>query len=153
MNDFAGSLVTPRPGVNRDNLLKTLQSVHTDVYNLRGGGGAGTAHERLLAYLEWASAAVRMLGNQVSTADLDHLVLTGRYRLLLSGVGTMTNTEQPVQRVVNGLVSLELDERVAAFDAAIKALERQIARWSALCALRGPGLRLLHRSRGQAGGG
>jgi hypothetical protein len=33
--------------------------------------------------------------------------------------------------VVNGLVSLELDERVEAFDAAIKALGRQIKRWSA----------------------
>lgn len=108
-------LVTPRPGLNRENLLKTLQSVYTDVYNLRGGGGAArNAHERLLAYVEWASAAVRMLGNQVSNGDLDRLVLTGRYRLLLAGlVGTMTSTEQPVQRVVNGLVSLELDERVA----------------------------------------
>ncbi len=126
-------LVTPRPGVNRENLLKTLQSVYTDVCNLRGGGGAArNAYERLLAYVEWTSAAVRMLGNQVSTGDLDRLVLTGRYRLLLAGlVGTMTSTDRPVQRVVNGLVSLELDERVANFEAAIKALQGQIARWSA----------------------
>jgi hypothetical protein len=73
-----------------------------------------------------------MLGNQVSNGDLDRLVLTERYRLLLAGlVGTATSTELPVQRVVNGLVSLELDERVADFDVAIKALQRQIARWSA----------------------
>jgi len=125
-------LVTPRPGVNRENLLKTLQSVHTDAYNLRGGGAARNAYERLLAYVEWTSTAVRMLANQISSGDLDHLVLTGRYRLLLAGlVGTMTSTEQPVQRVVNGLVSLELDERVADFEAAIKALQGQIARWSA----------------------
>ena len=72
-----------------------------------------------------------MLGNQVSDGDLDRLVLTERYRLLLAGLaGTMTSTEQPVQRVVNGLVSLELDERVADFEAAIKALQSQIARWS-----------------------
>lgn len=126
-------LVTPRPGVNRENLLKALQSVYTDVYNLRGGGGgARNAYERLLAYVEWTSVAVRMLGNQVGNADLDRLVLTERYRLLLAGlVGTMTSTERPVQRVVNGLVSLELDERVADFEAAIKALQGQIARWSA----------------------
>jgi rRNA-processing protein FCF1 len=125
-------LVTPRPGVNRENLLKSLQSVYSAVYNLRGGGGAAQdAYERLLAYIEWTSAAIRMLGNQVSNSDLDRLVLTERYRLLLAGVaGTMTSKERPVQRVLNGLVSLELDERVEDFDAAIKALQGQIARWS-----------------------
>jgi hypothetical protein len=52
-------LVTPRPGVSRENLLKALQSVHTDAYNLRGGGGAArNAYERLLAYVEWTSSAV-----------------------------------------------------------------------------------------------
>jgi rRNA-processing protein FCF1 len=124
--------ITPRPGVNRDNLLKTLQSVHTDVFNLRGGGGpARTAHDRWLAYLEWTSNAVRMLGNQISESDLNRLVLTDRYRLLLGGaVGTLTGTEMQVQRTVNGLVSLELDERVTAFDAAIQALRSQILRWS-----------------------
>jgi len=34
------------------------------------------------------------------------------------------------QRALNGLVSLELTQRVAAFEAAIKALEAQIGRWS-----------------------
>ena len=126
-------LVTPRPGVNRENLLRTLQSVYSDACNLRGGGGAArNAYERLLAYVEWTSAAVRMLGNQVSTRDLDRLVLTERYRLLAGLVGTMTSTERPVQRVLNGLVSLELDERVADFEAAINALQDQMARWSAL---------------------
>jgi rRNA-processing protein FCF1 len=124
-------LVTPRPGVNRDNLLAALQRVHNDVYNLRGGGGPSTSHKRLLAYLEWTSNTVRMLGNQVSSADLAHLVLTKRHELLLSGAGTLTGTEMEVQRVVNGLVSLELDQRVEAFDEAVKALDRQITRWSA----------------------
>ncbi len=124
-------LVTPRPGVNRDNLLKSLQSVHNEVFNLRAGSGPSTAYKRLLAYLEWTSNAVRMLGNQISSADLDRLVLTRRHELLLSGVGGMTSTEMEVQRVVNGLVSLELDQRVEAFDAAIKALDAQIGRWPA----------------------
>lgn len=125
-------LITPRPGVNRDNLLKALQSVHTDVFNLRSGGGpARTAHDRWLAYVEWTSSAVRMLGNQISGSDLNRLVLTERYRLLLGGaVGTLTGTEIQVQRTVNGLVSLELDERVADFDAAIQGLRTQITRWS-----------------------
>lgn len=125
-------LVTPRPGVNRENLLESLQSVYTDVYNLRGGGGTGrTAHDRLLAYIEWTNNAVRMLGNQLRSSDLDHLVLTDRYRLLVSGaVGTLTGTEVQVQRAVNGWVSLELDERVTDFEAAIQALQNHIRRWS-----------------------
>jgi hypothetical protein len=89
-----------------------------------------TAHKRLLAYLEWTSTAVRMLGYQVSDGDLNRLVLNERYKLLLSGVGTMTSTEMEVQRVVNGLISLELDERMAAFEAAIKAPQSLVDRWS-----------------------
>jgi hypothetical protein len=110
-----------------------LQSVYADACNLRGGGGAvQNAYERLLAYVEWTSGAVRMLGNQIGNDDLDRLVLTEWYRLLLAGLaGTMTSTERSVQRVVNGLVSLELDERVADFEAAIKPVQGQIARWSA----------------------
>jgi len=71
-----------------------------------------------------------MLANQISGDDLDRLVLTKRYELLLSGVGHMTGDELEVQRVVNGLVSAELDERVAAFEAAVAALEEQINRWA-----------------------
>jgi rRNA-processing protein FCF1 len=123
-------LVLPRPGVNRNHLLETLRRLHNEVFNLRGGGGPATAHKRLLAYLEWTSNAVRMLGYLISPADLDGLVLTERYKLLLSGVGTMTSTEMEVQRVVNGLVSLELDERVETFDAAVKALDQRIKLWS-----------------------
>ncbi len=126
-----GMLVTPLPGVNRDNLLKTLQSIQNEASNLRGGGGVHNAYERLLAYIEWTNTAVQMLGKQISSADLDFLVLTDRYRLLLAGVaGSMTSTERPVQRVLNGLVSLELNERVADFEAAIAALDTQISLWS-----------------------
>jgi PIN domain-containing protein len=122
--------VTPRPGVNSGNLLSSLCSIRTAVFNLRGG--PQVAHKRLLAYLEWSSDAARMLGNQISSADLDRLVLTRRHELLLSGVGSMTGTEMEVQRVVNGLVSLELDQRIDAFDQAIKELEEQVKRWPRL---------------------
>jgi hypothetical protein len=125
-------LITPLPGVNRENLLNSLQSVYTDVYNLRGGGGpAHTAHDRLLAYIEWTNSAVRMLASQLSSSDLTRLVLTDRYRLLVSGaLGTLTGTEKQMQRVVNSWVSLELDERVVDFEAAIQALRGRIALWT-----------------------
>jgi hypothetical protein len=58
-------------------------------------------------------------------------VLTDRYRLLVGGpVGTLTGTEMQVQRAVNGWISLDLDERVTNFEAAIQALQGQIARCS-----------------------
>jgi len=124
-------LVTPRPGVNRDHLLKVLRAIQGDVFNLRGGGGpARNAQERVLAYLDWTNNAVRMLGGQVSSRDLDRLVLTDRYKLLLTTAGTLTSTDTPIQRVVNGLLAVELEERVAAFDAGITALQNQILRWS-----------------------
>lgn len=120
-------LITPRPGIHRDNLLRDLRDVHTKVTNLQGGG-ARTAYDRLLAYLDWANEAVLVLANQISSADLGQLVLTKRYELLLSGVGSLAGTD--AQRLVNGLVSLEVRQRVDAFEAAIQTLRQHIERWS-----------------------
>lgn len=122
-------LVTPRPGIGRENLLQALRQVSADITRI-GAGAPQSAHKRLLSYLEWTSNAVQMLGYQVSREDLDRLVLTRRYEQLLSGVGTMTGTEIEMQRVVNGLISLETRDRTDAFEAAIKSLSGQIERWS-----------------------
>jgi hypothetical protein len=86
----------------------------------------------LLAYLEWAGEAARMLGYQISDADLASLVLNRRYELLLSSFGTMASPEMEVQRVVNDLVTLELDERAKDFDAAIKTLQSYQQRWKSV---------------------
>lgn len=123
-------LITPRPGVNRQSLLDTLREVHTAVFNLRGGGGPGSAQGRLAGYLEWATTTVQRLGNQISAADLDQLVLTRSYDRLFSIAGTMTGENIATQRILNGLVSLELTQRTDAFEAAIKALDEQTRRWS-----------------------
>jgi len=123
-------LVSPLPGTSRDHLLRTFREVHTAVYNLRGGGGPGTAQGRVAGYLEWVTNAVQQLGSQISAADLDRLVLTRTYDRLLSAAGTMTGTDISTQRVLNGLVGLELTQRADAFEAAIKALDAQIERWS-----------------------
>ena len=117
--------------MDRRHLLDTPRSVHTDVANLQSGTSHG-AYKRLLAYLEWTSNAAWSLANLISSDDLDELVLTKRYELLLSGVGNMTSDEVVVQRVVNGLVSTELTERTAAFGAAVAAVKEQISRWSQL---------------------
>jgi hypothetical protein len=121
-------LVTPLPGTGRDNLLKTLREVHTAAYNLRAG--PGPAYDRLTSYIEWATLTAQQLGNQITAADLDRLVLTRGYERLLSGFGSMTGLDAGTQRVLNGLVSLELTQRVDALDDAIKDLDAQIKRWS-----------------------
>ena len=120
--------VTLRPGVDRNQLLNTLRSLHTEVVNLRGGGGPGQAQDRIGRYLEWAASAVRHLGNQVAAADIDRLVLTRGYDSLLPAIG-LPGTDITTQRVLNGMISLELDQRAEALEAAIKALQAQIERW------------------------
>jgi hypothetical protein len=57
------------------------------------------------AYLEWVTNTVRQLGNQLSPADLDRLVLTRGYDRLLATAGAMTGTDIGTQRVLNGMVS------------------------------------------------
>ncbi|WP_247615814.1 PIN domain-containing protein [Streptomyces sp. MK37H] len=88
----------------------------------------GSAFEGLLTYLEWATESARMLRSQISGRDLDQLVFTDRYRDLLGSCGTLAGTAQ--QRLVNGLVQLEVAERIEAFEAAVAALDTRIGRWS-----------------------
>ncbi|MEU9685353.1 PIN domain-containing protein [Amycolatopsis japonica] len=121
-------LVTPRPGIDRNNLLNALRDVRDKAFTLRGGSVGGNAYEWLLAYLSWASDAVSALGQQISSADLDRLVLTTRYEQLLSGVGTLAGTH--TTRLVNLLVSQELQQRVDAFEEAVLTLQQHINRWS-----------------------
>lgn len=120
-------LVTPRPGTDRQNLLTLLQTLRDQAANLQSGG-AGSAYQWLLAYLNWTANAAGALGGQVGEADLTRLVLTKRYEQLLNGVGTLAGSD--TVPVVNLLVSLELRERVDAFDQAIVTLREVIERWS-----------------------
>jgi hypothetical protein len=55
-------------------------------------------------------------------------VFTDRYRALLGSCGMLAGTAQ--QRLVNGLVQLEVAERVEAFEAALAALDTQIRMWN-----------------------
>jgi hypothetical protein len=85
-------------------------------------------HQWFLSYVDWTNNAVRTLTNLISADDLDRLVLTRGHELLISGSNIMAGTDGA--RTVNGLVSVALDQRVAGFDDAIKALDAQIKRWS-----------------------
>ncbi|MEV5235255.1 PIN domain-containing protein [Streptomyces pseudogriseolus] len=119
-------LITPRPGADRKNIRQALSGVHTTAMNLQRP--YSSAFEGLLTYLEWATESARMLRSQISDRDLDQLVFTDRYRALLGSCGTLAGTAQ--QRLVNGLVQLEVAERIEAFEAAVAALDTRIGRWS-----------------------
>jgi rRNA-processing protein FCF1 len=86
------------------------------------------AYSRLIGYLDWSSNAVRMLHSQISAADIDRLVLTRRHQALLDGFGHLAGSSQ--ERVVNGLVDLELEQRIADLKGAIDTLLAQMERWN-----------------------
>ncbi|WP_369043448.1 PIN domain-containing protein [Streptomyces sp. Midd1] len=119
-------LVTPLPGTNREHLLETLRTLHNDAVNLRGGR-ADSAYQALLVYLNWSSKSVRMLRNQIRGTDIDRLILTRRHGVLLDGVGHLAGSDQ--QSLVNGLVALELDERIDELEQAIAEYEQVSKRW------------------------
>jgi hypothetical protein len=120
-------LVTPYPGANRDDVLRTLRDLKSAAQN--AGNVHGPAQTHLTAYLEWATDSARMLENRVSTADIDRLVLTRGYDRLLAAAGTLTGADIGTQRVLNGLVSHEIQQRVQALEDAIRDLDAQIRRW------------------------
>lgn len=119
-------LVTPIPGVHRDNVLQALRSVHTAAGNI-DGRVYSNAYDRLLAYLQWANESERLLTSQISARDIDRLVRTRTHQTMLDGVGHLAGTIQ--QRLVNGIVSLEIAQRVAALADAAQALQDQMERW------------------------
>ncbi|MFF8265667.1 PIN domain-containing protein [Streptomyces virginiae] len=120
-------LISPRPGADRTNIRQALSGVHITAMNLQQQS-YGNAFAGLLAYLEWATESARLLRSQISDRDLDELVFTDRYRALLGSCGTLAGSAQ--QRLVNGLVQLEVAERIEAFEGAVASLDRQISGWS-----------------------
>lgn len=89
----------------------------------------GPAQARLSAYLEWVTNSVRMLEHRVGTADIDRLVLTRGYERLLAAAGTLAGGDIGTQRVLNGLVSHEIQQRVQDLEEAVRDLDAQIRRW------------------------
>jgi PIN domain len=122
-------LITPRPGVNLDNLIQNFRSISSAATNVFGGSGS-TAQVYVLQYLDWAGQAARILGYQISEKDLASLVLTRRYEMLASSFGTMNSPLVEAQRVVRDLVRLEVGERIKDIDEAIKTLKAYKDRWT-----------------------
>lgn len=118
-------LITPRPGADRNSIASALREARFSAENLRSA--QGNAYERLLKYLEWVTVATRQLQSHISSTDVNELVLTSRYHALLSRSLTVPGASQ--ERLVNGLLDLELSERAEAFEEAETDLRARIDRW------------------------
>ncbi|MDW5322875.1 PIN domain-containing protein [Plantactinospora sp. KLBMP9567] len=118
-------LVTPLPGTNRQNLRQTLRQLHAAATNVRGGGAGHGEQVPIGSYFRWTDTAVGQLTGQVAERDIRRLVLTPRYWALLGSPNIGTPQFYAV-------LSREIDQRIAEFDAASRALESQIHRWADL---------------------
>jgi hypothetical protein len=121
-------LVTCVPGTRGENVLTALRGVASDLQNLASGpAGGGDAEAWVAAYLESAGEAARLLRFMIISKDIDRLVLTKRYELILSSIGSAGRAS--LQRVFNGLVATEIDHRVAALNSVIESLENRLRMW------------------------
>jgi hypothetical protein len=126
-------LVTCVPGTRGVAVWETMRQVSSELQNLSSGppGGANDAaalaQAWVVAYLEWASNTARMLRFMISSGDIDRLVLTKRYELILSTIGSVGR--DGLQRVINGLVATEIDHRVAALNSVIASLDARLRMW------------------------
>lgn len=120
-------LVSPRPGVSRENLAGAFRDLSAEVQAVHNQHGS--AHDRLTAYIEWAASAADRLRYLISDSDITHLIWTPGYHRLVTGLGVWTNTDQATVRAVNFSVSAELTQRQQAFDAATVEVQDLINRW------------------------
>ena len=72
-----------------------------------------------------------MLHNRIKAADIDRLILTRGYDRLLTVAGSLTGTDTGTQRVLNGLIDMELRLRTEALDEIIKDLQSLNPQWCA----------------------
>lgn len=114
-------LITPRPGADREGLLRTLVEVQTSLMNVRGT--SPTVVDRFNNYIRWVAESVRLLRNQINPADLDRLLLTRRYWTLQAMVTSPTG-------MAGDLVNVELDDRLALLEEAIRTTREEFQRWS-----------------------
>lgn len=116
-------LLTPLPG-GRDDLLNKLEHIRRELINSRGTSPELAARHR--AYLDAIGEGARLLRGAIRAADVDLLLLTRRYWTLVD----MTVSTNPPVRVVNDLLSLEIDDRLLELDDTIATTQEALNRWS-----------------------
>lgn len=116
-------LVTPLPGVDRQHLVQVLDTVGIGATNLLGAFVGKHPTDCTNIYLNWVHDAARSLRTLIRPPDIGELILTRRYEQILSvsALGTAA---------IYSLLAIEVEERIAAIDAARLALRTATQRWS-----------------------
>lgn len=115
-------------GADRDRLRDTLRELGAAVSNLRSPSPGWQTRDWLTAYIEWANNAAAILRGQITPADIDRLVWTGRHQLLASKAGMLYPDME--NSGLNHVLTSELDDRTTTFEAAHRALDERIRLWS-----------------------
>jgi hypothetical protein len=117
-----GVLVTPPFGVPLAAVGQDLDRVMNELQNARA------ASDNPYAYLQWVSESARKLRGVISSADVERLLFTRRYELILAG---MAGAGDPAGlRVLDDLISLEFEDRWEEFYKARRDLDRVTKSWS-----------------------
>ncbi|MEW2592715.1 hypothetical protein AB0893_20115 [Micromonospora aurantiaca] len=82
-------LINPLPGSSPKALHSALTDLRFAVANQQGSGQF-TASERATAYLTWMQEGRRRLRGQVRTGDLERLVPTKSYDVVMSSLSSLT---------------------------------------------------------------
>ncbi len=105
------------PGVSATRAVSVLREASSTFQNVRGGGHSG--FDLYNEYIRKASDQVKMLGSVLPRVDMDRVMTTPHYWMLLAidpgGKGP----------VLNSMMNLELDEKIRLLDEAANALVAQ----------------------------
>jgi hypothetical protein len=118
VNHQPADRVTALPGTKRDELLKTLTHVQTELGNIQGKTTLAGEYPSL--YLGWVNESVRMLRFQLPSTEIDRLLLTRRYWAIQSAQGFESAM----------LAQTEIDDRSAALSRAISWLKSISQKWN-----------------------
>lgn len=119
-------IVKAHPLADRGNLRAALEQHVANVTNVRGF--SGNAANWLVRYLDWANDTAQALHNMLRPEEINRLIFTPTYSALLTAAGTDMASNN--ERIVNGLLRTELQQRVTAFEQLRDDVLSQIARWS-----------------------
>ncbi|MEV7990327.1 PIN domain-containing protein [Micromonospora sp. NPDC085948] len=121
-------LINPLPGTSHKALYSALTDLRFAISNQQNSSQF-IASESATAYLAWMQEARRRLRNQVRAGDLERLVPTKSYEVLLSALSSFT-VHASGDLVVKALVNQQLTERSDDFQAAIDDLQQQTQRFA-----------------------
>lgn len=139
-------LITPIPGVNREHLHATLNSLQQSLNSVQAAGPV-SAVDRANRYLEWTHEARRMLRRQIHPDDLEHFLPPRNYEVVLTSAGALRDFNRAVandrygqegyihhtaaggERQLNGLLGMLIDEQIEALSTARDALQGEMQRF------------------------